>query len=139
MTNKLSSNEQKLLQSISFSLSEEVDLFYARESSQKLKIKVTSIRDVIIESVEVLENMREGTEQYRQAIFNLYIIAMGKYDIEGHPNLVTVRERRKYACEEINKVTSVSFLCHNLNSKLTQLPELASLEEPEIEAQMQLE
>lgn len=76
-----------------------------------------SIRDIILESVESLENMREGTLSYRQAIFNMYLLAMGKYEIEGL-NLVTVRERRKYACGEINKVTSVSIICHNLNSKL---------------------
>ena len=119
-------------------MAEEVDIFYARHNSLKLNSKVGSIRDVILESVEALENMREGTNQYKQAIFNMYLLAMGKYEIEGL-NQVTVRERRKYACEEINKVTSVSIICHNLNSKLSQLPEMASLEEPEVEAQILLE
>lgn len=119
-------------------MAEEVDIFYAKLNSHKLNSKVESIREIILESVEALENMREGTNQYRQAIFNLYLLTMGKYEIEGL-NQVTVRERRKYACEEINKVTSVSIICHNLNSKLNQLPEMASLEEPEVDAQILLE
>ena len=54
---------------------------------------------------------------------------MGKYEID---NIKSVRERRKLACSEFNQVASISFLCHNLNSKLALLPELAALEEPEI-------
>ncbi len=72
--------------------------------------------------------MREGTEQYRQAVFNLYLLSMGKYEIEGN---MSVRERRKLACLEFNQVASISFLCHNLNSKLSLLPEMAALEEPD--------
>jgi hypothetical protein len=64
-------------------LAEEVDIFYAKLNSHKLNSKVESIRDIILESVESLENMREGTNSYRQAIFNFYLLAMGKYEIEG--------------------------------------------------------
>ena len=74
-------------------MSEEVDIFYARHNSKKLSGIITDIRPVIVESVEVLENMREGTDSYRQGIFNLYLLAMGKYETDLMQEK-TVRERR---------------------------------------------
>jgi hypothetical protein len=40
------------------------------------------VRDRILSAVEVLENMREGTEAYTQALYNLYIYSMGKYTLQ---------------------------------------------------------
>ena len=39
------------------------------------------MRDRIITAVEVLENMREGTDLYMQAICTLYVYSMGKYEL----------------------------------------------------------
>lgn len=61
---RLSEQEFKLLSSIQFSLTEEVDIFYAYHKNKAVfettVFDQTSLRERIIGNVEVLENMREG-------------------------------------------------------------------------------
>ena len=118
--NRFTDAEIQLLQNISYSLVEEVDIFYAVHKNPEFQnLTPSSLKERIIHSVEVLENMREGTEQYSRALQQLYAMTMGKCKIEG---VESVTERRMIACQTLNNVAQISFLCHNLNSKLTHLP-----------------
>jgi hypothetical protein len=88
------------------------------------------MRDRILSAVEVLENMREGTEAYTQALYNLYIYSMGKYSLQTEQAVgpQSVFDNRRKANQIVNEVTTISFLCHNLSSKLSQLPEMVNPE-----------
>ena len=61
---------------------------------------------------------------------------MGKYDYSEEG--ISVTKKRLLACEALNQVSSISFLCHNLNSRLTELPLAANYTEDNA-ATMQLE
>ncbi len=81
------------------------------------------MRDKMIYAVEILENMREDNEIYSKALLSLYIFSMGKYNAENED--LTVFERRNEANRMLNEISSVAFLCHNLNKKLGRFPDLA--------------
>lgn len=80
--NFLSKDEVQLMHSLAFSLSEEVDIFYAYHSTKECFTSDT-MRDKMIYAIEILENMREGTPSYSKALLTLYILSMGKYDFDN--------------------------------------------------------
>ena len=129
MKHRLQDGEVQLLQNIAFSLVEEVDIFYAQRaagfiregSNDEIRMEIEEVKERMIRSVEVLENMRQGTESYTRALHTLYVLCMGKY-ASADEGVSSVAERRQKACETLNGITSIGFLCHNLSAKLAQLP-----------------
>ena len=86
------------------------------------------IRDKIMSAVEVLENMREGTDAYSLSLQTLYVLSMGKYNMSNEGLDTSVFQKRTLANQVLNEVATISFLCHNLGSKMNQLPDIVNPE-----------
>ena len=134
---KLLDSERQLLQNVAFSLSEEIDIFYCQEIiGDKTLFSLETLKDRIIQCVEKLENMQSNHPAFSSSLQQLYLLIMGKYSHREEG--ISVSQKRHIACEAINQVSSISFLCHNLNSRLTELP-LAANYSNENAVTMQLE
>ena len=108
-----------MLQNVTFSLSEEIDIYFCETVLRPLEPGF-SLRDLVISSVDKLENPCAASIP---ALQRLYMLVMGKYPGPG-----SLPDKRRAACQELNQVASIGFLCHNLNERLNLLPTQQSLE-----------
>ena len=122
-TSNLSPAEIALLSSVSYSLVEEIDLFYA---SQHLKTHFTTLDDLkdnLLSAVESMENMRNEDI----ALWTIYVLSMGNYTMNGEAK-VSLRDNRTRANKVLNEISTIGFLCHNLSARMAMLPELVNPE-----------
>ncbi|CDW84661.1 UNKNOWN [Stylonychia lemnae] len=126
---KLQLKEIQFFENISYSLSEEIDIFYClKQNTAQFETQTYDqplIKDKLINIIETLENRRDG-DQYSKALQQLYIFSMGQYSVkdtlvEQYPNS---RLKKVLANNALNQITSIQVICQNLNHKMSLMPSI---------------
>lgn len=112
---------------MTFSLSEEIDLYFCETVLPPLEPGF-SLRDQLISSVDKLEH-HPSAASAPKALQRLYTLVMGRY-----PGPQSLPQKRLAACQELNQIASIGFLCHNLNARLNLLP----TKQPSLELEQEL-
>eukprot|EP00347_Sterkiella_histriomuscorum_P005678 403355681 len=129
MKKQVSLKELGFLENILFSLSEEIDIFYALSQNADLFEETLFtedlLQDKLIKLVDNLENLRSGPK-YTKSLQQIYIISMGYYKLNDRLEIKnpTVNLKKHFGNRMICRVTGLNLLSQNLKLKMQEMQQI---------------